>query len=239
MSTPQPTNTVPPYVLENKGTFPGPYTLAVPASLEIRPDTATAKFDGTGASGPFLACLTFYGTNGERLARCYNPTPVPQGGVAEVTYIPPFGSAATSAATGGTTTECAIYAAPRVGSFNILSGGVQHITPGNWTRVSDPSVIFNPATNKVMADGNYSFVLEAQKQAFVNGTQPVMAALLWPQTGFPIQASAPTDTINVNGAAVPSWVGVQHAADLVVTAIYNEDSIAHNFVAVMLIAKLP
>lgn len=89
----------PPYVLENKGEFDAPLTLTVPASLEIRPDTATAKFDGTGASGAFLACLTFYGTNGERLCRMFSPTILQPGDVAEVTYIPPFGSAATSAAT--------------------------------------------------------------------------------------------------------------------------------------------
>ena len=91
-------NSVPPYVFENKGTFPAPFTFSVPASLEVRPDTATARFDGTGASGNFLACLTFYGTDGERLGRWFNPTVLTPGQVAEVTYTPPFGSAATSAA---------------------------------------------------------------------------------------------------------------------------------------------
>jgi len=88
---------VPPYVFEQKGTFPAPYTFDVPASLENRPDTATAKFDGTGASGPFLACLTFYGSDGERLCRMFNPAILQPGDVAEVTYIPPFGSSASQA----------------------------------------------------------------------------------------------------------------------------------------------
>lgn len=95
-------NSVQPYVFEQKGTHAAPFTFPVPGSLEIRPDTATATFDGTGASGDFLACLTFYGTDGERLCRMFNPTPVPKGSIAEVTYIPPFGSAATSAAAGAT-----------------------------------------------------------------------------------------------------------------------------------------
>jgi hypothetical protein len=92
---------VPPYVFEQKGTFPAPYTFDVPASLEVRPDTATAKFDGTNASGPFLACLTMVGSDGERLGRWFNPTILQPGDKAEVTYTPPFGSAATSAAPGG------------------------------------------------------------------------------------------------------------------------------------------
>lgn len=92
---------IPPYVFEQKGTFPAPYTFTVPGSLEIRPDTASAKFDGTGASGPFLACLTFISPDGARLCRMFNPNPVAQGDVAEVTYIPPFGAAASSASGSG------------------------------------------------------------------------------------------------------------------------------------------
>lgn len=89
-------NTIPPYVFEQKGTSQAPFTFTVPATLEVRPDTATARFDGSGASGNFLACLTFYGTDGERLGRWFNPTVLTPGDVAEVTYTPPFGSAATN-----------------------------------------------------------------------------------------------------------------------------------------------
>lgn len=86
--------TIPPYVFAQTGTFPAPFEFDVPGSLEIRPDTAHATFDGSGAGGDFLACLTFYDSNGNRLARMFNPTPVTAGDVAEVTFIPPFGSAA-------------------------------------------------------------------------------------------------------------------------------------------------
>lgn len=94
-------NSVPPYVFTQKGTFPAPVGITVPASLEIRPDTATAVFDGTGASGDFLACLTFIDPDGNRLCRMFNPTPVTAGDVAEVTYIPPFGAAASGSTTSG------------------------------------------------------------------------------------------------------------------------------------------
>lgn len=97
MSTPGPT--IPPYVFAQEGTYNAPFTFQVPATLEIRPDTASATFDGTGAGADFLACLTFYDSAGNRLCRMFNPSPVTAGDVAEVTYIPPFGAAATSAPT--------------------------------------------------------------------------------------------------------------------------------------------
>src|SRR5262249_39556200 len=101
MSTPAPT--IPPYVFEQQGTFDAPYEYTIPASLEIRPDTATATFDGTNAGGAFLACLTFYSPAGSKLCRMFNPTPVNAGDVAEVTYIPPFGAAASGSTSGGVT----------------------------------------------------------------------------------------------------------------------------------------
>jgi hypothetical protein len=112
-------NTVPPYVFEQKGTFPAPFTYPVPASLEVRPDTATARFDGSGASGNFLACLTFYGTDGERLGRWFNPTVLAPGDVAEVTYTPPFGSAATNAAPSGS--GWMFDTDPQAGDWGVLS----------------------------------------------------------------------------------------------------------------------
>jgi hypothetical protein len=88
--------TVPPYVFAQSGTFAAPFEFDVPASLEIRPDTAHATFDGTGAGGSFLACLSFYDSNGNLLCRMFDPTTVAAGDLAEVTFVPPFGSAASS-----------------------------------------------------------------------------------------------------------------------------------------------
>jgi hypothetical protein len=100
------TNTIPPYVFEQRGTFDAPFTYTIPGSLEIRPDTASAFFDGTSASGDFLACLTWYSPEGSLLTRQFNPTPVKAGDSAFVSYVPPFGSAASSSSTGaGTITE--------------------------------------------------------------------------------------------------------------------------------------
>lgn len=97
------TTTVPPYVLEQQGTFAAPFTYTIPGSLEVRPETASAFFDGSGASGQFLACLTFYSPEGSLLARVFNPNPVQAGDSALVSYVPPFGSAASSSTGGGIT----------------------------------------------------------------------------------------------------------------------------------------
>jgi hypothetical protein len=98
------TATVPPYLFEAPGTHDAPFTFAVPASLEVMPYTAHATFDGTGASGDFRPCLTFYGVDGVVLGRYFPANVVTAGDVQEVTYTPPFGTAAVSPSSGGVTT---------------------------------------------------------------------------------------------------------------------------------------
>jgi hypothetical protein len=93
--------TVPPYLFEAPGNHPAPYTFSVAASLEVQPYTAHAIFDGTNASGDFRPCLTFYSADGVRLGRYFPATVVTAGDVAEVTYTPPFGSAAVDSGGGG------------------------------------------------------------------------------------------------------------------------------------------
>ena len=75
-----------------------PYTYQVPASLEVQPYTSTATYDGTGASGDFVPTLSLYSQSGGLLARVFPAVTVSQGDSATVTYLPPFGSAASSPA---------------------------------------------------------------------------------------------------------------------------------------------
>jgi hypothetical protein len=89
-----------PYVFTQTGTFTAPFNFDVPASLEVRPETAHARFDGTGAGGDFLACLSFYDNNDNLICRQFDPNVVQAGDVADVSFIPPFGSAASSSGTG-------------------------------------------------------------------------------------------------------------------------------------------
>lgn len=132
---------VPPYVFTQKGTFDAPFPFDVPGSLEVRPDTAHAIFDGTGASGDFLACLTFIDSDGNVLARQFNPDGVKQGQVMEVTFIPPFGSAATSAAPSGSGIQFGID-----NEGNWLEIGVDDIVPVGGAK----GILFKNSGNDVV-----------------------------------------------------------------------------------------
>lgn len=62
------------------------YKLA--GSQTLSPRSAFVHWDGSGASGPFLAALTFTAPDGKVFSRVFPSTVIPQGGAADVTYAP-------------------------------------------------------------------------------------------------------------------------------------------------------
>ena len=65
-----------------------------------------------------------------------------------------------------------------------------------------------------------------------------MGGLLWPQSIFPIQATAPTKTSSINPAVAVTVEGHQLASAIVLVDIYNEDSVSGNYVASLLILRV-
>ena len=59
----------------------------VPGSAIVTPYSATVAFDGTGAAGAFIPCLTFKTQTGAIIARCPAPE-VAAGDTAEVSWFP-------------------------------------------------------------------------------------------------------------------------------------------------------
>ena len=59
----------------------------VPGSVLVTPVSASVSFDGTGAAGAFIPCLTFKTQTGAIIARCPAPE-VAQGDTAEVSWFP-------------------------------------------------------------------------------------------------------------------------------------------------------
>jgi hypothetical protein len=129
------TATVPPYLFEAPGTHDAPFTFAVPASLEVMPYTAHATFDGTGASGDFRPCLTFYGVDGVVLGRYFPANVVKQGDVQEVTYTPPFGTAAVSETPSGFTATYEVLTASPI-ALTATGIGIP-----SWTHSSGTSLL--------------------------------------------------------------------------------------------------
>jgi hypothetical protein len=74
---------------------PAPFTYTLSDIQEFRPESVFAHWDGSGASGDFLACLTFVSDSGNTFSRTFPTTPIKAGGEADVSYAPfPGGIAA-------------------------------------------------------------------------------------------------------------------------------------------------
>lgn len=69
-------------------TAPAPFAVVELETLEAELLVAYAEWDGTGASGDFLACLAIYSDAGVRLGRVFPNATVTAGESAVVTYAP-------------------------------------------------------------------------------------------------------------------------------------------------------
>ena len=65
-----------------------PYSYQLSYAQTLQPESVFAHFDGTNASGDFLACLTFSAPDGTVFMRTFPTTPVTGGDVADVTFAP-------------------------------------------------------------------------------------------------------------------------------------------------------
>lgn len=77
-----------PTLIAPDGEFPSPFSYEVPGSQAIEPVSVHARFDGSGAGGNFLACLSFYSQAGILLSRVFPQAAIVPGDVAGVTYAP-------------------------------------------------------------------------------------------------------------------------------------------------------
>jgi hypothetical protein len=77
-----------PILISNVGATATPKTYTLPAGLAFDPTAVTALFDGAGAASAFLACLSFYSSDGLLLARTFPAEQIVAGDSAEVTFSP-------------------------------------------------------------------------------------------------------------------------------------------------------
>lgn len=69
------------------GPFLVPHTYRLGAGESFRPSAVCVLFDGSGAAGDFLPCLSFYSKDGKLLARSF-PAKITAGDSVRVTYSP-------------------------------------------------------------------------------------------------------------------------------------------------------
>lgn len=68
-----------------------PHTLTLAPTQDVRPQTIAVEWDGAGASGSFLACLSLYSQSGVLIARTCPPVTFAAGDTGVVTYAPFLG----------------------------------------------------------------------------------------------------------------------------------------------------
>lgn len=79
---------MPTVVVAIRNAVPAPYAYTLSEIQTFRPESVFASWDGTGASGPFLACLTFVSDSGNVFSRTFPSTAIQAGGTADVSYAP-------------------------------------------------------------------------------------------------------------------------------------------------------
>lgn len=91
---------VDPFLFAEAGSFTSPHAYTVPGAGEVQPYTATATYVNNSGQA-ILPALRLKSSSGNLLALVFPSTTIANGGSSEVSFVPPFGSAATSSA-GGT-----------------------------------------------------------------------------------------------------------------------------------------
>jgi hypothetical protein len=203
---------VPPFLWQDTGTFAVPKTYTVPGAGEVQPYTAHATFDGTGASGTFRPCLTFYSQEGVVLGRYFPVETIAAGASAEVTYTPPFGTAPVSSSGGGGAGfqfNAGAYGADNIGDFTTIETSAPN--PDGYGMTLDAKY----GVHIVSPDGQLNGALVIDQTA-AHGSSGFETLLVNADDGghasnqvFAIEASA-----SMSGASgAPFGVGINASAD--------------------------
>lgn len=75
-------------VITRPGPNAVPYTYELGAVEIMTPRAIFARFDGTGASGTFLPCVSFYEPSGNLVSRAFPSQSLAAGASANVSYFP-------------------------------------------------------------------------------------------------------------------------------------------------------
>lgn len=134
---------MPTIVLETAEEQEAPFTYTLAQALTIRPESAFAHWDGSGASGPFLAALTFRAQDGKIFSRTFPTTPIAAGGEADVSYAPFPGGIGSSG------TSVSLLEDTSSDTVTVPGGGAGFAVTAPWTVVDtqgiwDYSTITNP-----------------------------------------------------------------------------------------------
>lgn len=122
-----------------------PFAIRLAPSEDIHLSSVTAEWDGSGASGTFLACLSLYSQAGVLLSRSFPSQQFAAGDTGVVTYAPPLGAS---------------------GSAGSGSGG-----SGEWARVRRTTTVSVPATSSILVPWTNFITSDGDGAVFGTGTE--------------------------------------------------------------------
>jgi hypothetical protein len=170
-----------PLLIRGPESQPAPSEYELTAGEAFVPESVTAEFDGSGAAGAFLACLSVYAQSGELLQRTFPADALNVGDVSQVTFAPLLRGQAAAAAAGS--------------GLSVASIARQTVTV-------IPGAAFQPVdtTNFGTNDGT-TFTHDTSGSAgHSGGTQGIYMAWAWAQAKIPFGAPAEPDA---------SWMSVR------------------------------
>lgn len=179
----------------------------VPGSVIVTPYSVSATFDGSGAGGAFLPCLTFKTQTGAVIARCPAPE-VASGDTAEVSWFPHVAQAAAAPAPSGSGWTLATLSAAN--TITVASGTSALVDMDATTLYTNDSSVFTTGAwvhsavtyhgIKVIADGHYLAKGQVEITGFQSATSGSVTVLWFNEPGGPASYGSAGATLNCPGA---------------------------------------
>ena len=232
------------YPITRAGPFAVPFAYTLAAGERFEAESISGVWNGTGASGSFIPCVSVYTQDGKLLGRFKGDATVSAGDSSTEATFAPFlkGIAQTGSTTaGGTPTTATFYRSASLGAgdpaLNVAAGATVTIP---WLHAALPSdgSITGPTTGSTRMQFNAPFICTHelhvgwddgayQKAAYI-GTQSRLVVA--DDAGYPNVGAEAMGVASIDGL---SWCYVHRddgkiATDELFAYVYNGDAVAHD-----------
>jgi hypothetical protein len=192
-----------PILIRGPASQPTPSQYQLAAGESFTPEAVTASFDGSGAAGGFLACLSVYAQSGELLSRTF-PAEVAAGDIAKVTYAPLLRAAEQAAAVSGLPSGVS-----GINGFFTVPSGVPTFfcfDPGNIVSTDFPAIFAQEAAGVPGVEG---LAIHA------TGTYAAFWCVNWTDTGAAPLANPQNFVVQAEDGSGSMFVGLPFLGSLV------------------------
>jgi hypothetical protein len=178
----------------------------IPGTAVVTPLAAVATFNGAGAAGAFLPCLSFYNQQGELLGRYTSEESVAAGDTAVVSYGPSL-RPKPSASTGGALAAAVLSMNDTIGAHNQTVTALGTITVPWFAFATTDSTVFATGTASTVNNTAGDTVLYCQQ----NGLYLLETWLVW--SGALISQTVTLTSNHMTGLSTFPWGGANRSGN--------------------------